>query len=118
VITYINTFATGNTFGMINLSRYTQISSTRRTYNLTVATAYTILRFEHDNGTQFLRFRITAPFAAQRTSVEKDDGTDSGAVINRESLDIKDETLSSFIMFLFGFPFKIHMHKHFLRESF
>ena len=52
---------------------------------------------DHQIGGRDLGLGIRAPWAPQGTALEKDRGSDPRAVMDAESLDIKDETFVGFI---------------------
>ena len=56
------------------------------------AAADTVVRYEHDFRPGGYGFRVRAPDTVQRTTFQKDDSSDAGAVVDGEPLEIRDQT--------------------------
>jgi hypothetical protein len=77
---------------------------------------------EHDFWLNMYTLRVLTPETTKRTTLKKNSCSDAWSVMNREPLNIKDETLycihcSSFLIPLFVFPGRFMKHHDILRWS-
>ncbi len=59
---------------------------------LTHAALYAVFLMEHNLSVSDIGLRIMAPEATQRTTLEKYRGADSGAIVYRKMLDVKNSS--------------------------
>jgi len=69
----------------------------------TSATADASFRVEHDFRLEMNTFRILAPEATERTTLEKSDCSDARSIVDREPLDVEDPALH----FVYVIPIKV-----------